>query len=178
VDENFLWDQLRPDHTVPYGPVLWRAPQALGPPQPSTTWSVPNGKRPGKDRPDFWCLNVVCPHPRSPGSVPNRDRPQPGSPTTRRVQPVQHSDKSLSLTAKQTFGIPQQVVCPGSVPNRGGWRKPSPYPQLWGLSPTGITVLYVLYGQFFGGALSQALRARLRSHRPSGTGCVVKRHPH
>jgi hypothetical protein len=54
------------------------------------------------------------------------------------VQSVQHSDKSLSLTAKQTFGIPQQVVCPGSVPNRGAGANPSPNPRLWGLSPTGI----------------------------------------
>ncbi len=54
------------------------------------------------------------------------------------VQPVEHSDEGLSLTAKQTFEIAQQGVCPGSVPNRDGWRKsfnPSPNPSL---SPTGI----------------------------------------
>jgi hypothetical protein len=134
VDENFLWDQLRPDHTVPYGPVLWRAPQALGPPQPSTTWSVPNGKRPGKDRPDFWCLNVVCPHPRSPGSVPNRDLQQQGE-FNRSISPTLRQEsvpnREADIRNPPTSGLPG--VCPqprrlaqtvaisptmGSVPNR------------------------------------------------------------
>ncbi len=42
--------------------------------------------------------------------------------TTRGVQPVQRSNRGLSLTAKQTFGIPRRGVCP--QPNQqGGWRR-------------------------------------------------------
>ena len=67
------------------------------------------------------------------GSVPTEIS---NNKNTRGVQPFQHSDKGLSLTAKQTLGIPQQGVCPGSVPNRGGWRKSVPH--YWGLSPTEI----------------------------------------
>src|SRR6202043_325495 len=51
-----------------------------------------------------------------------------------------NSDKSLSLTAKQTFGIPQQGVCRGLSPTDVAGANPSPNPKLWGLSPTGITL--------------------------------------
>ena len=49
-------------------------------------------------------------------------RPQPAISDNKRsptVRPVQLPNRGLSLTAKQTFEIPQS----GSVPNRGGWRR-------------------------------------------------------
>ena len=78
----------------------------------------------------------VCPHSRVKGLSPTGISNNTGSPT---VQPVHRSNRGLSLTAKQTLGIPQQRVCP-QLEVTGADRSANPQnPQPWGLSLSGIS---------------------------------------
>ena len=69
----------------------------------------------------FAIIAIICECPRGLVLGVQGLSPPPGSPTTRRsatVQPVQHSNRGLSPTTKQTFGISEsltQGLCPTEV---------------------------------------------------------------